>query len=114
MTLGCRFSGATENPTDKQKFDKALKIVPQKSRGDSLALIGNRYCNNLFALEREFESLSPQQQLERRMKFSRPLMEAFFAWAYSCGVLPKSAVGKAVFHAISQRKYLENICWAAG
>lgn len=34
-------------------------------------------------------------------------MEAFFAWAGSCHAIPKSPVGKAVYYAQSQRKYLE-------
>jgi transposase len=91
----------------RRKFDEALKIVPEKGREDSLALIGKRYCDRLFALERQFESLSPQQRFEQRMESSRPLMEELFAWAYSCGAAPKSSVGKAVHYAISQRKYLE-------
>lgn len=41
------------------------------------------------------------------MKTSKPEMEAFFTWADSCNAIPKSPVGKAIYYAKSQRKYLE-------
>lgn len=91
----------------RRKFDEALKIVAKEAREDSLALTGKRYCDRLFELEREFSDLSPQDRFEKRMTSSKPLMEAFFAWADSCGALPKTPVGKAVHYALSQRKYLE-------
>ena len=34
-------------------------------------------------------------------------MEEFFAWADLCGAVPKSPVGKAVYYAFTQRKYLK-------
>ncbi len=91
----------------RRKFDEALKIVDKEAREDSLALVGKRYCDQLFELEREFSDLSPQERFEKRMESSKPLMEAFFAWADSCGALPKTPVGKAVHYALSQQKYLE-------
>ena len=78
-----------------------------EAREDSLALVGKRYCDQLFSLEREFADLPTEQRYERRMESSKPLMGAFFAWADSCGAVPKSPVGKAVYYAWSQRKYLE-------
>ena len=77
----------------RRKFDEALKIVPEKGREDSLALLGKRYCDRLFSLEREFEHLSSSLRFERRMESPKPLMEEFFAWTYSCGGAPKSTVG---------------------
>jgi Transposase and inactivated derivatives len=91
----------------RRKFDEALKIVPTETREDSLAFVGKRYCDKLFELERDFADLSPEQRCEKRTEISKPLMEAFFAWADSCGALPKNPVGKAVHYAQSQRKYLE-------
>lgn len=91
----------------RRKFDEALKIVPEKGREASLAFIGKRYCDRLFALEHEFEDLPPEQRFEKRIESSKPLMEEFFAWADLCGAAPKSAVGKAAYYARSQRKYLE-------
>ena len=91
----------------RRKFDEALKALPEAAREDSLALAGKRYCDRLFELERRFADLSPRQRYEKRMETSKPLMEAFFSWADSCGAVPKSPVGKAVHYTQSQRKYLQ-------
>lgn len=91
----------------RRKFDEALKSIPEKGRPEILALIGKRYCDRLFELEREFAELTPQQRFEKRQETSRPLMEGLFAWAEVCGALPKNLVGKAVHYLLSQRKYLE-------
>lgn len=91
----------------RRKFDEALKSIPEKGRSESLALIGKRYCDKLFGFEREFVELSSDERFEKRQESSKPLMEELFAWAASCGAAPKSPVGKAVYYAASQRKYLE-------
>ena len=80
--------------------------MAEDAREDSLALIGKRHCDRLFALEREFADLLPKQRYEKRLESSKPLMEEFFAWADSCGAVPKTPVGKAIHYAQSQRKYL--------
>lgn len=91
----------------RRKFDEALKALPAKAREGSLALVGKRYCDRLFELEREFDDLTPEKRHEKRKEVSSPLMEEFFAWANSCNAIPKSPVGKAAYYALSQRKYLE-------
>jgi Transposase and inactivated derivatives len=91
----------------RRKFDEALKSLPESAREGSLALSGKRFCDQLFGLERQFADLSPEHRYEKRMQFSKPLMAELFAWADSCGALPKTPVGKAVHYAFSQRKYLE-------
>lgn len=91
----------------RRKFDEALKVLPPEARENSLALVGKRYCDRLFEYERVFADLPPEKRQEKRMKTSKPEMEAFFAWADSCNAIPKSPVGKAVYYAQSQHKYLE-------
>lgn len=91
----------------RRKFDEALKSIPEQSREGSLALIGKRYCDRLFELERNFADLPPEERFEKRLEISKPLMEEFFSWAATCGAMPKMPVGKAVYYAASQRKYLE-------
>lgn len=91
----------------RRKFDEALKILPEEARENSLALVGKRFCDRLFEHERQFADLISEKRREARMKTSKPVMEAFFAWADSCNAVPKSPVGKAVYYAQSQRKYLE-------
>ena len=91
----------------RRKFDEALKSLPENAREGSLALVGKRYCDRLFVLEREFADFSPEQRYTKRIASSKPLMEEFFSWANSCDAVPKSPVGKAVHYAFLQRKYLE-------
>jgi hypothetical protein len=71
------------------------------------------YCNALFALEREFEKLTPEQRYKARLEKSKPIADEFFAWASGLGALPKVPLGEAVHYALSQKPYLENV-WLDG
>ena len=108
----------------RRKFDEALKGIPEKERGSSKAQTGLEYCNRLFALEQVFdERLNEQtvaetpsapdegvkQRLNWRLKESKPIAGAFFAWAKSLNALPKSLLGAALHYAVQQEKYLMNI-----
>ena len=94
----------------RRKFDEALKALPEADREGSEALRGKRYCDRLFALEREFAGLSSKERFEKRNQLSRPLVDEFFAWleAKSLSTPPKTGLGRAVFYAMGQRAYLEN------
>ena len=96
-----------EGSFELDPFGEVLKVLPEAARENSLTLAGKRYCDRLFEHERQFADLSPKKRREERMKTPKPEMEAFFAWADSCNAIPKSPVGKAVYYAQSQRKYLE-------
>jgi hypothetical protein len=39
------------------------------------------FCNQLFALEKKFENLKPDERQKEREKQSKPIAEAFFVWA---------------------------------
>jgi hypothetical protein len=39
------------------------------------------FCSQLFALEKKFENLEPDERQKEREKQSKPIAEAFFAWA---------------------------------
>lgn len=80
----------------RRKFDEALKALPEKDRENSSALLGKRYCDRLFELERAFAGLSPEERHAKRQESSKPLMDEFFAWARSVHVLPKMPIGVAV------------------
>lgn len=58
-------------------------------------------------LEREFADMTPQERYKKRLEFSKPALEAFYAWLTSLSVLPKSGVGVARHYVLSQRKYLD-------
>jgi transposase len=99
----------------RRKFDEALKALPEKDREGSNALVGKRYCDALFELERKFENLTPEEKFSKRQKLSKPIIEEFFNWVTSLRTLPKMPIGKAQYYALSQRKYLESYLfrWAA-
>ena len=93
----------------RRKFDEALKAIPAEERNGSAAQKGLEFCNALFALEREFENITPEERYHARLERSKPLSDKFFSWAKHINTLPKSLLGKAVYYALSQRRYLENV-----
>lgn len=98
----------------RRKFHDVLKALDKKDRENDVANTGLEYCDKLFALECEFdeENISHEERLKRRLADSKPVAEAFFAWAESVLVLPqtlpKSKIGQAVGYAVNQRQWLMN------
>lgn len=93
----------------RRRFEAILKKLPKEQREGSNAERGVAYVNALFALERTFADLSPEVRHTKRLEESKPVADAFFAWAAGLRALPKTPIGEAVYYAISQRKYLENV-----
>jgi len=93
----------------RRPWENLWKTLPEEKRAGSDAETGLAYINALFKLEREFAKLTPQERYEKRLEKSKPIADAFFAWAQSLGALPKSPLGQAVHYALSQRQYLENV-----
>ena len=91
----------------RRKFDEALKGMAEKDREGSGALIGKRYCDRLFAIERELKPLSPDIRYKQRLEQARPVLDEFFAWLNSqAQYLTKNALGKAVSYTLDQWQYL--------
>jgi len=90
----------------RRKFNDAFKIT---NAADSPAKIGLDYCGKLFELERTFADMTPSQRFEAREKFSKPIAEAFFAWAESLCLPPKLAISRAVTYLLNQREWLMNV-----
>ena len=93
----------------RRKFDEALKSAPPDGRADSASQKGLDFCNELFALEKQYEDLTPEKRHQERLKRSKPLSDDFFRWCKESNALPKSLLGKAVHYALEQRAYLENV-----
>jgi hypothetical protein len=49
----------------------------------------------------------PEDRLEKHKRLSKPRMDEFYAWLGSRREPPKALMGKAIYYAESQRKYLE-------
>jgi len=96
----------------RRKFDEALKALKKADRVNSQSNIGLNYCNKLFEFERKFdeENLSHEERAKRRELESKPIAEAFFAWAEDLlpKTLPKSKLGIAVTYAVNQKRWLMN------
>jgi len=90
-------------------WEKMVKALPEDKREGSDALRGFIYINALFDLERKFKDLTPEERYQQRLLKSKPIADAFFAWAEKLGALPKSPLGVATHYALAQRKYLENV-----
>lgn len=90
----------------RRKFDEALKGLSEKARAGSLALRAKQYCDKLFALEREFAVLTPEERLLEREKRAKPLMQEFFSWLGKQKTSTKSAFGSATQYVLGQKKYL--------
>ena len=99
----------------RRKFHDALKALDKADRSGATANVGYEYCNRLFMLERQYDEdkLTPDERLERRLRESKPIAEAFFHWAERMPLeeyfLPKSTFGTAITYAINQREWLMNV-----
>jgi hypothetical protein len=93
----------------RRYWENLLKTIPKGKREGTDAERGVAYINQLFLFEREFKDLSPEERFRKRIEKSKPVADAFFAWADKLAPLPKSPLGKPVHYALSQRKYLENV-----
>jgi transposase len=93
----------------RRKFEDALKVIPPEERPTSKAQEAIRRIGMMFHMEDTWENLPPEERYEKRLQESKPLAEVFFTWLNTLGVLPKSAMGKAVHYALEQRPWLMNV-----
>ena len=91
----------------RRRFCEALEVLPEAQKKDSTAAIGLDFCGKLYAIEKKMKDESPKDRLKERQEQSKPLLDAFFAWAKSLGnIAPKSKLGKAVNYLIEEESYL--------
>ena len=92
----------------RRKFTDALKAIPEESRDKGAASEAIRRIGALFHMEDQWNDLKPDKRQKLRLKESKPLAEALFAWLETLNALPKFALGKAVAYAIGQHRWLMN------
>ena len=90
----------------RRKFDEAVKALPKEEQAGSAALEGQRYCSALFALEKEFAGLTPEERYKERQERAKPVVDALLAWAKTKSAPPKSALGKALHYLQEQWPWL--------
>jgi transposase len=91
----------------RRKFDEAVKGMPKKNQSNSTAMIGKKFCDKLFALERDFDELTAEERFQKRQKLSKPVFEEFYRWLATLNPPPKTGLCAAVVYMRNQREYLE-------
>jgi len=93
----------------RSRFTDALKCLKENERLDSLALVGKKFCDDLFALERELMDKSFDERFDIRNRKALPILDSFHAWLLSVEphVSSKSKLGSAVGYALKQWNYLK-------
>jgi transposase len=98
----------------RRKFTDALKCLPPGIRNKSPAKTGLDYCTQLFGLEADYtkQGLDFEDRYLTRIKKSKPIADAFFAWAkteYDRNPTPKTTYGAALTYAVNQKGWLMNV-----
>jgi len=91
----------------RRKFDEALKAIPEKDREGSGAERSKRYCDQLFAIERQLVDCTAKERYEKRQELAKPLLDEFLSYLHVAKATPKSGFGRAVHYTLEQWKYLE-------
>lgn len=88
----------------RREFSDVLKALPPNSLKPVAATEGLKFCNKLFAIERELKELAPDERYKKRLEKSKPVLEAFLSWLkiQKHKVLPKSGLGKAIAYCLNQ------------
>jgi len=89
----------------RRKFDEVLNGTPEKGREKSGALIGKRYCDKLFAIEKQLAVIAPKERFYKRQEQAKPVLDEFWSWLNSQNLV-KNNFGKAVAYTLSEWKYL--------
>jgi len=89
--------------------DALRAIKNEEDRVGSLALIGRKYCDDIFRIERKIKDQSFDKRYEARNKEAKPVLEEFREWLDSVApyVAPKSKIGGAINYSINQWEFLK-------
>ena len=90
----------------RRKFHEAILVDSE----DSIARTGRDFCDKLFAIEAELDSLTTEERFEQRLTLEKSVFETFWSWAEKTAltVFPKSLIGKAFEYAFKRREYFGN------
>jgi len=110
---GLTLSGCWDHARRKF-FDakKAEKGIPKKKNSVSKADIALSFISKLYAIERTLEDASVEQIKKVRQEKSVPVLEKIRSWLDKQlpKIVPKSALGKALFYLDNQWPYLVAYC----
>ena len=91
----------------RRKFYEALP-ADMKNVSDTLAYTGLKKIAKLFAIEKEIDTLPPEDKVKIRQEKSKPLVDDFFSWCADAQnkSLTRSKIGKAIQYALNLEKGL--------
>ena len=89
----------------RRKFYEALP-ADEGIRKTSRANEGFERINQLFDLERDYSSLSPEERYTQRQERSRNVLDDFYAWLETVNPSQGSGLAKAVQYARNEKNYL--------
>jgi transposase len=88
-----------------------LDAIPLDSRKKEIpgsgGAIGRAYCDKLFRLERKWKELLPEERKKKRLIYSVPVLDAFFAWAENT-FTNQYYLKKALGYTLNHKKYFTN------
>ena len=90
----------------RRKFDEAIKGLSKKEQADSKAMIGKRFCDKLFSLERDFSELTGEERFQKRQELSKPVFDEFYIWLAGINPPEKTVLRAARVYMLNQREYL--------
>ena len=91
----------------RRKFDEAIKGLSKEEQADSVAIVGKRFCDKLFSLERDFTELTAEERFQKRQKLPQPVFDEFYRWLATINPPDKTVLLAAVVYMRNQREYLE-------
>ena len=93
----------------RRKFIECLKVLPEEQHKGTIAFESKKRIEMLYKIEDMLKNKSPQERYEERLRKSKPILDAFFAWLEPMKIESDSSslIGKAIRYALNQRKYLE-------
>lgn len=85
---------------------KWVEAMPKGAAAkNSKAAIGYEYCNRLFEIERELESLPGEERRQQRQLRSKAVVDEYYAWLDTI-FQPSGKLKQAVTYAVNQKDYL--------
>lgn len=95
----------------RRKFNDALKSLPSKeSAQKAKAATALTMIKQLYKIETDAKSLSPEKRYQYRQEHAIPKLEDLRNWLDNQNVLPKSPLGKAINYTLNQWDKLIRYC----
>ena len=89
----------------RRKFVEALP-TDKELVSTSMAAKGVNLINEMYAIERSFDELDPEEKHKQRQEQLKPALDVFFAWLETVNASSGTKLSKAITYALNEKKYL--------